>query len=93
MPIVIPPELETRLRTLVQRGRFRDTTEALGAAVRLLEEQDQRLDQLRAALRIAADQAAQGEVVDFTPDLLEELSREAEERSRRREPVRDAIKP
>jgi putative addiction module CopG family antidote len=91
--IVIPPELETRLRTLVQRGRFRDTTEALGAAVRLLEEQDQRLDQLRAALRVAADQAAQGEVVDFTPELLEELSREAEERSRRREPIRDAIKP
>lgn len=93
MAIVIPPELEARLRTFIQRGRFRDTTEALGAAVRLLEEQDRQVDQLRAALRNAEDQAARGEVVDFTQELLEELSREAEERSRRREPVRDAIKP
>jgi Arc/MetJ-type ribon-helix-helix transcriptional regulator len=89
----LPPDIEERLQVLVERGRFRNTTDALLAAVHLLEERDQRLDRLQADLRVGEDQAMRGELIDFTPELLDELSREAEERSRRNEPIRDAVKP
>jgi hypothetical protein len=43
-------------------------------ALRLLEE---RREWLRAELQIGIDQAARGELIDFTPEHLEELKRRA----------------
>jgi hypothetical protein len=39
------------------------------------------------------EQIERGEVIEFTPELLEELVREAEENMRLGKPVRSAVRP
>lgn len=58
----------------VQQGRFESTSEAVRAGLRLLEEQETKLDLLRNKLKVGEAQLDQGEGVDgdqFMQDLLE----------------------
>ena len=57
-----------------------------------MDERD-RAQALRADLQIGLEQIERGEVGDFTPELLDELAREAEQNARDGEPVWDAVKP
>jgi hypothetical protein len=51
------------------------------------------LDRLRAEIAIGEAQIARGEIVAWTPDFMERLMREADERTRLGLPVRDVVKP
>ena len=53
--------------------------------MRLLDEHDHRLRQLRAKLQIGIDELDRGEGVEWTPALMDQLSREADEMYRRGE--------
>jgi antitoxin ParD1/3/4 len=93
MSVSLEPDLQALVEQKVASGVYRDADEVLREALRLLHERDQRLQQLRAELQIGLDQEARGELVEFTPDFMERLKREADERSRLGLPVKDAVKP
>ena len=93
MAKVLDPQLEAMLQEKVDAGLYSDTDEALEAAVRLLDERDRRRQWLRAELAIAEEQIERGELIDYTPELLEQITRESEDSARRGKPIRDAVKP
>jgi Arc/MetJ-type ribon-helix-helix transcriptional regulator len=62
--------------------RFDSRSEALREAVRLLDERDH-LQHLRALLAVGLEQADRGELIELTPELLDEIDREVDERLRR----------
>ena len=81
MPIQLTPDAEAIIREKVNRGLYPDAEAAMETAVRLLEEYDRRMERLRDAI-IAGEE---GEALPWTPELMEQLSREAEEMQRRGE--------
>ena len=83
---------ESLIRQRVASGRYADEAAVVRAALDLLEEHD-RIQALRDEIQIGLDQIARGEVVEFTPELLDQLSDEAEQNALSGKPVRDAVKP
>jgi putative addiction module CopG family antidote len=81
MAIHLTPQAEAVIRQKVRSGLYPNPEAAIDAAVQLLEEHDRRLQQLRDA--IAAGE--EGEAVPWTPELMDQLSREADEMHRRGE--------
>ena len=93
MSVTLSPELEAIIRDKVERGLYASPDEAIAAAVRLLDDHDRRLGWLRAELAIGEEQEKRGDLIDFTPELLDQLSREAEENARQGKPIADAVTP
>jgi len=81
MPIELSPQTEALIREKVKQGLYANADEAIAAAVRLLDEYDHRVTRLRAA--VAAGE--EGESLPWTPELMDQLSREAEEMHQRGE--------
>ncbi|MDP9366608.1 MAG: type II toxin-antitoxin system ParD family antitoxin [Chloroflexota bacterium] len=92
MNVLIDAASEIVIRERVESGRYPDAAAVVRDALRLLDERG-RLEALRAELRIGLEQAERGEVVDFTPELLDALARDAERNARDGKPVRDVVKP
>ena len=78
---------------LIATGHFADGGEVIDRALRLLEQRERRLQWLRAELALAEEQAARGELIDFTPELLEEIKQRARDNARSGKPIRDTVKP
>jgi putative addiction module CopG family antidote len=89
----LTPQHEALLDRIVATGQYQDADQVIGEALELFEERERRLQWLRAELQPALDQAARGELIDFTPDYMEDLQRRAIERARQGKPIRDAVKP
>ncbi len=85
MAIQLSPEIEARIQQKVAAGAFPDADEVIREAMRLLDEQERQLDELRAKLQIGLDQLDRGESAPFTPELVEQMRCEAENRLRRGE--------
>ena len=85
MSIRLTPEVEALIRQKVDSGHYASPDEVIQAAIRLLDERDQRLQHLRALLAVGSEQERRGELIDFTPELLDEIDREVEERFQRGE--------
>jgi putative addiction module CopG family antidote len=66
-------ETEALIQQIVGGGRYRDAGEVVREAVRQLAERDRRLAELRAALAVAEEQVARGEVVEWTPQLAADI--------------------
>lgn len=79
MAVSLTPQLEAMIRQRVESGRYSDASEVVQEALRLLEEQE-KLDHLRSLLEIGLEQSRRGEVVEFTPALMETLKQRAHER-------------
>jgi antitoxin ParD1/3/4 len=93
MQVEIDERLEAVIRRKVAIGGYRDAAEVIQEAIDLMEERDRRLERLRAEIAIGVAQIERGELIEFTPELLERLSREAEENARLEKPIKDAVKP
>ena len=93
MSIQIPPDIEARIQQKVAAGAFPDADEVIHEAMRLLDAQERRLEELRAKLQIGLDQLDRGEKVLFTPELVEQMRREADERIRRGERPKPDVVP
>jgi len=61
MNVTLTPDIEALVARLVRNGRYASETEALAAAVRLLDEKERALAQLRAKLQEGIDAADRGE--------------------------------
>jgi antitoxin ParD1/3/4 len=84
MNVSLTPELEAMIRQRVESGRYNNASEVVRDALRHLEEYE-REEHLRALLAVGLEQAQRGELVEFTPELMGEIDREAEEMCRRGE--------
>jgi antitoxin ParD1/3/4 len=84
MNVTLTPELEAIVQQRVESGRYGSASEVVREALRLLDERD-RLEHLRSLLAVGLEQARRGELVELTPELLDEIDRRAEERFRRGE--------
>lgn len=75
MPIQLPPHAEAVIQEKGTSEVHANLQQAIEAAVRLLEEHDRRLKCLRALIA----EGEKGEVVPWTPELTDQISRAAEE--------------
>jgi putative addiction module CopG family antidote len=72
----VPADVEAGIRQLIEGGRFGDADTVMREALRLLQAHDRKMQGLRAELQIGLDQEARDELIDWTPDLMEELKQE-----------------
>ena len=84
MNVSLTPELEAMIRQQVDSGRYNNASEVVREALRLLDEH-QRVQHLRSLLAVGLEQAQRGELVEFTPELMADIHRRAEERFHRGE--------
>ena len=78
MSVRLTPQLEAMIRERVESGRYHDAVEVVGDALRLLEEHE-RSEHLNDLLAVGLEQARRGELVEFTPELFEEIDRRVDE--------------
>jgi len=69
MNVTLSPQSATMVRRKVEDGGFGSESEVVEAALRQMEERDQRLAELRAAIAVAEEQVARGQVTLLTPEL------------------------
>ena len=92
MGVVLDPQPESLIQQKVDAARYPDAAAVISEALRLLDERDRTQD-FRAALHTGLSQIERGETVEYTPELLDRLAREAEQNARLGKPVKDAVTP
>ena len=80
------------VRERVASGRYADPETVIEQAVRLLQTRD-KLDDLRALVAEADDEFERGEVVEWTPEMFDQLRLEAAEAAQRGEPLPAHVHP
>jgi len=89
----LPADVEARVREKVARGEFSDADAVIREAMRLLDERERQLAELRGMLQTGLTQLDRGEGVPFTPELVAQMRRDAEERFRRGERASPDVGP
>jgi antitoxin ParD1/3/4 len=79
MTISLTPQFEAMVRQRVESGRYSDASEVVQEALRLLQERE-KLDHLQSLLAVGLKQSRRGEIVEFTPGLMENIKQRAHER-------------
>jgi antitoxin ParD1/3/4 len=79
MSVTLTPQTEDQIRHWVDTGSYPDADAVIRDALRLLEQQHDRLESLRAKIQIGLDQLDRGEGIPLTPELLDEIDREVDE--------------
>ncbi|MEH1920999.1 type II toxin-antitoxin system ParD family antitoxin [Nostoc sp.] len=64
MYIQIKPELEQFIQAQLASGRFTNADDVINEAFKLLQEREQRLEELRQKISIGTEQIAKGQVTD-----------------------------
>ncbi len=82
MNISITPQLEEFLQERVRAGRYNNVSEAVRAAVRLLQLQEQQYEARLAELRGEIDRGFEEDTVPYTRALLEDIKARGRERMR-----------
>lgn len=78
MDLTLTPEIEAAVRRLVESGRYANEIEALSAAVRLLEEEEHALAELREKAQLGVEAAERGDLFDGD-EVLADLKRRHEQ--------------
>lgn len=64
MYIQIKPELEQFIQAQLASGRFASADEVINEAFKLLQEREQRIEELRQKIAVGTEQIAKGQVTD-----------------------------
>ncbi len=75
MAIQLSPEAEALIQQKVRGGLYANAEEAIDAALQLLAARDRQLERLRAAIAVGEE----GEAIPWTPSLMDQIRREADE--------------
>jgi putative addiction module CopG family antidote len=78
MHVTLTQQTEALVRERVASGRYADPETVIEQAVRLLQARD-RLDELRMLVAEADAEVERGEVTEWTPEMFDQLRREAAE--------------
>ncbi len=89
MPVKLDPQLEDLIQQKVEIGRYPDASAVVREALRLMDARERQLQRLQAAL----DEGEEGEAVPWTPELMEQLTREADEPESRGETADPSVWP
>ena len=83
MSVTLSPQLEAMIQQRVESGHYASANDVVREALRLLEERDReaQMEHLRSLVAVGLEQAKRGELVDFTPELMDDIARRAHERS------------
>ncbi|MCA9880726.1 MAG: type II toxin-antitoxin system ParD family antitoxin [Thermomicrobiales bacterium] len=81
MSVVLTPQLEALIHQKVQSGRYSSASEVVQEALQLLEEREA-FQRLAAAINVGIQEIERGEEIPWTPTLIAELGREADEEDR-----------
>ncbi|HEY7032192.1 MAG TPA: type II toxin-antitoxin system ParD family antitoxin [Thermomicrobiales bacterium] len=92
MGVTLTPRAEELIRQKVANGPYQSVDEVIEEALEALDERD-RLARLRAAIATGDAQLARGEGIPYTPQLMDEIEREAEEAYQRGEQPRPDVCP
>jgi antitoxin ParD1/3/4 len=85
MTVTLTAQLSNEVQRWVDTGEYSDADAVMRDALSLLKERRAQLDALRAKLQVGIDQLDRGEGVLYSPQLLEEIDRDVDERLRRGE--------
>lgn len=78
MVVTLTARIEALVRQKIESGPYGTADEVIEEALLLLDERD-RLERLRASLAEAEAEFDRGEGVEWTPALMDQLKREADE--------------
>jgi antitoxin ParD1/3/4 len=77
MHINLSPEMEQYLQNKVSTGFYSNASEVVRDAIRRMQEEDEKLAALRAAVQVGDEQLDRGEGVAYTPERLEKITAKA----------------
>ena len=75
MNVSLTPQLENFVKDKVKSGRYSSASEVVREALRMLEERDRRLVELRKEIAIGLDQADRGEVSPLDIEAIKKEGR------------------
>jgi antitoxin ParD1/3/4 len=85
MTVEIPPDLQQFVHQAIDAGGYKSEAEVVGQALRLLQQREQRIDELRREIQPALDQLDRGEGVEIKDEEgLRLFFEDVKERGRRR---------
>jgi putative addiction module CopG family antidote len=82
MVINVPADLAERIRQKVASGGYHDESEVIRVALRLLDARDRAVRELRESVAEGLAALERGEGREWTPELMDELDRRADEQLR-----------
>lgn len=88
MTVTLTPQLEAIVRQKIDGGDYHTADDVIAEALTLLDERDRRQRLLTA---LAAGE--QGEGIPFTPELLDEIDREVDDRLRHGDTPSPDVRP
>lgn len=77
MHINLSPEIEQYLQAKVGTGFYSNASEVVRDAIRRMWEEDQKLEKLKAALRVGDEQIERGEGTVYSASLLDSITEKA----------------
>jgi antitoxin ParD1/3/4 len=85
MTIEIPADLQQFVHTVIDAGSYKDETEVVGEALRLLQERQRRIEELRREIQPALDQLDRGEGIEIKDEeelrlFFEDIKKRGRER-------------
>lgn len=92
MNVMLPAEMEAMIQGKVESGLFRDASEVVLEALKMMENQD-KLIRLQSSLAESRAQYDRGEYFELTDELWEQIERDAAEADRLGEPIREDVMP
>jgi len=93
MSIRLTEQDEATIREKVETGRYRDAEEVVHTALRLLDNLEGEIAWLNVELQRGIDQLDRGERVELTPELIEDMKRNARQTAGTNRRYKDAILP
>jgi len=83
MNVNLTPQLEEMVREKVASGRYNNASEVIREALRLLDDHERiRYEAFKAAVNKGFESLERGEGALFTPELREQMNRNAEQKAR-----------
>ena len=92
MNVSLDPQLEELVRRKVASGLYGDANAVLREALELLDKRD-RFEALRAAVAEGMAEIERGEYIEWTPGMMDQLRREADEADRLGLPLDEDVMP
>ena len=84
MTVEIPPDLQQFVHQVIDNGSFKSETEVVGQALRLLQQRQQKIEELRREIQPALDQLDRGEGIELDEEGLSLFFEDIKKRGRER---------
>jgi antitoxin ParD1/3/4 len=93
MHVNLSPEIESYIKGKVSGGFYGNATEVIRDAIRRMQAEEQRGTALRAAIAKGEGQLDRGEGREYTPELMEEITKTARKNLRGGKPMDPDVIP